>query len=64
MAASRHLVAAPRVGDYTARLAERAGRAAVGNRLDGDVAYGQLIDASARDRVHRIVQDSVTRALD
>ena len=59
MAASRHLVAAPLVGDYTALLAERAGRLAVGNPLDADVAYGPLIDATARDRVHRIVHDSV-----
>jgi benzaldehyde dehydrogenase (NAD) len=59
MAASRHLVAAPLVEDYTALLAERAGQLPVGNPLDADVAYGPLIDAAARDRVHRIVQDSV-----
>ena len=59
MAASRHLVAAPLVSDYTALLAERAGQLPVGNPLDADVAYGPLIDAAARDRVHRMVQDSV-----
>ena len=59
MAASRHLVAAPLVSDYTALLAERAGQLPVGNPIDADVAYGPLIDATARDRVHRIVQDSV-----
>jgi benzaldehyde dehydrogenase (NAD) len=59
MASSRHLVAAPLVGDYTALLAERASRLPVGNPVDADVAYGPLIDAAARDRVHDIVQDSV-----
>ena len=59
MASSRHLVAAPLVGDYTALLAERASGLPVGNPLDGDVAYGPLIDTTARDRVHHIVQDSV-----
>jgi benzaldehyde dehydrogenase (NAD) len=59
MASSRHLVAAPLVGDYTALLAERASRLPVGNPLDADVAYGPLIDTTARDRVHHIVQDSV-----
>jgi benzaldehyde dehydrogenase (NAD) len=59
MAASRHLVAAPLVREYTALLAKRAGRLAVGNPLDADIAYGPLIDATARDRVHRVVRDSV-----
>ena len=59
MAASRHLVADTLVSDYTALLAERAGRLAVGNPIEADVAYGPLIDATARERVHSIVQGSV-----
>jgi benzaldehyde dehydrogenase (NAD) len=59
MASSRHLVAAPLVDDYTALLAERASRLLVGNPLEADVAYGPLIDTTARDRVHHIVEDSV-----
>ena len=59
MASSRHIVAAPLVGDYTALLAERANELPVGDPFKADVAYGPLIDAAARDRVHQIVQDSV-----
>jgi benzaldehyde dehydrogenase (NAD) len=59
MAASRHLVADSLVADYTALLAERAERITVGNPLEADVAYGPLIDTTARDRVHRLVEDSV-----
>jgi benzaldehyde dehydrogenase (NAD) len=40
-------------------LAERASRLPVGDPLEADVAYGPLIDTTARDRVHGIVQDSV-----
>ena len=60
MASSRHLVAAPLVDDYTALLTERANRLVVGDPLTADVAYGPLIDAAARDRVHQVVTDSVT----
>jgi benzaldehyde dehydrogenase (NAD) len=60
MASSRHLVAAPLVEQYTALLAERAGKLRVGNPADDDdLAYGPLIDEVARDKVHAIVQDSV-----
>ena len=59
MASSRHLVAAPLVDDYTALLSERASRLVVGDPLTADVAYGPLIDATARDRVHQVVNDSV-----
>ena len=60
MAASRHLVAAPLLEEYTVLLAERAEQLRLGNPADGDVAYGPLIDEAARDRVHGVVQDSVS----
>jgi benzaldehyde dehydrogenase (NAD) len=60
MAASRHLVAAPIIEEYTALLAERADKLRVGDpTADDDVAYGPLIDEAARDRVRAIVHDSV-----
>ena len=59
MASSRHLVAAPLAADYSALLAERASALTVGNPIEADVAYGPMIDTGARDRVHRIVQDSI-----
>jgi benzaldehyde dehydrogenase (NAD) len=59
MAASRHLVAAPVVEQYTALLGQRAQRLRVGDPADEDVAYGPLIDQAARDRVHAVVRDSV-----
>jgi benzaldehyde dehydrogenase (NAD) len=59
MAASRHLVAAPLVEEYTALLTERAEELKIGNPAHGDVAYGPLIDEPARDKVHAVVHDSV-----
>jgi benzaldehyde dehydrogenase (NAD) len=59
MAASRHLVADTVVEEYTALLAERAEQLCVGNPDGNEVAYGPLIDEPARDRVHRVVTDSV-----
>ena len=60
MASSRHLVATPVVEEYTALLAERAEKLRVGDpAADDGVAYGPLIDAAARDRVHALVHDSV-----
>src|SRR5215218_9709449 len=59
MAASRHLVAARLVEEYTALLTERAEALKIGNPADGDVAYGPLIDEPARDKVHAVVHDSV-----
>ena len=59
MASSRHLVAASLVDSYTEALADRASRLLVGDPVTADVAYGPLIDANARDRVHQVVGDSV-----
>ena len=59
MASSRHLVAASLAADYAELLAERAAALTVGNPMETDVAYGPMIDAGARDKVHGIVQDSV-----
>jgi benzaldehyde dehydrogenase (NAD) len=60
MASSRHLVAAPIVEQYTSQLAQRAEHLKIGNPAKDDVAYGPLIDEAARDKVHAVVQDSVT----
>ena len=59
MASSRHLVAASLAADYSELLAERAAALTVGNPMETDVAYGPMIDAGARDKVHGIVKDSV-----
>ena len=59
MASSRHLVAASLAVDYAELLADRAAALTVGNPMEADVAYGPMIDAGARDKVHGIVQDSV-----
>ena len=56
----RHLVAAPLVQRYTALLAERAEELKVGDPAAAGVAYGPLIDDAARDRVHAVVQDTVS----
>ncbi len=59
MASSRHLVAEPLAADYAALLADRAAALTVGDPIEADVAYGPMIDAASRDRVHGIVQESV-----
>jgi hypothetical protein len=54
MAASRHLVAAPIIEEYTALLAERADKLRVGDpAADDDVAYGPLIDALSKTSTRR-----------
>ncbi|MCA2215039.1 aldehyde dehydrogenase family protein [Jidongwangia harbinensis] len=60
MATSRHLVHRDIAEEYTAILAEKAGRLPVGDPSTGDVALGPLIDARQRDRVHGLVTASVT----
>src|SRR6478609_4295442 len=59
MASSRHLVSSRLADDYTALLAERASRLQIGNPIEADVAYGPMIDAVARNRVHSIVSNSL-----
>lgn len=59
MAASRHLVHSAIAADYTALLAEHADRLPVGDPMGGDVALGPIIDGHQRDRIHRIVTESV-----
>ncbi len=59
MATSRHLVADAVAEEYTARLVEHAQTLRVGDPASGDVAYGPLIDQSARDAVHAVVLETV-----
>jgi len=59
MASSRHVVSSRLADDYTALLAERASRLQIGNPIEADVAYGPMIDAVARNRVHSIVSNSL-----
>ncbi|MER8260689.1 benzaldehyde dehydrogenase [Streptomyces albidoflavus] len=59
MAAGRHLVHRKVADEYTALLAARAARLAVGDPFREDVALGPLIDPVQLDRVDRIVRESV-----
>ncbi|WP_030169806.1 benzaldehyde dehydrogenase [Streptomyces sp. NRRL S-813] len=59
MATSRHLVHTSVAEEYTARLAARAEKLAVGDPAAGPVALGPLIDAGQRDAVHAVVTASV-----
>jgi benzaldehyde dehydrogenase (NAD) len=59
MATSRHLVHRDIAEEYTAILAEKAGKVPVGDPFRQEVALGPLIDAGQRDRVHALVTDSV-----
>ncbi|MEW2624103.1 aldehyde dehydrogenase family protein [Streptomyces sp. NPDC048106] len=59
MATGRHLVHESIAAEYTARLAELAEKAVAGDPLDTSVTIGPLIDERQRDRVHRLVTDSL-----
>jgi benzaldehyde dehydrogenase (NAD) len=58
MATSRHLVHHELVDDYVRALAAHAEKLPVGDPT-GPVAVGPVIDEGQRDRVHRLVTDSV-----
>src|SRR5205807_5637653 len=45
--------------EYVARLADKAAHLPVGNPATEPVALGPLIDAAQRDKVHKLVSDSV-----
>jgi benzaldehyde dehydrogenase (NAD) len=60
MATSRHLVHRDIAEEYTAILAEKAGKLPVGDPYREEVALGPLIDEVQRDRVHALVTASVT----
>jgi benzaldehyde dehydrogenase (NAD) len=58
MTAGRHIVAESVADAYVSALAEHAERLPVGDPT-GEVALGPLIDATQRDKVHRLVTSSV-----
>ncbi|GGG65960.1 aldehyde dehydrogenase [Kocuria dechangensis] len=59
MTAGRHLVHSSIAEEYTRRLAEKARSLLVGDPTDPSNALGPLIDEAQRDRVHRLVEDTV-----
>jgi len=60
MTTGRHLVHEAVYDDYVAALAELADHLPVGDPATELVALGPLIDAGQRDKVHRLVTDSIT----
>ncbi len=60
MTTGRHLVARPIVKQYTESLAAHAHQLPVGDPARDQVALGPIIDERQRDRVHALVQSSVT----
>jgi benzaldehyde dehydrogenase (NAD) len=59
MTTGRHIVDARIADDYARILAEHANHLPVGDPKSGEVALGPLIDAKQRDRVDKMVQDSI-----
>lgn len=59
MTTGRHVVHARVAEEYADRLAAHADKLPVGDPSTGEVALGPLIDAAQRDKVHRIVQQTV-----
>ncbi|MEU8180220.1 benzaldehyde dehydrogenase [Micromonospora sp. NPDC049044] len=59
MTAGRHIVAEQVAGRYVELLAERARRMTVGDPWTEQVQLGPMINDAQRDRVHRIVTDTV-----
>ncbi|WP_030434820.1 aldehyde dehydrogenase family protein [Actinoplanes subtropicus] len=59
MASSRHLVHASIADDYAELLAGHADRLTVGDPTGENVALGPVIDRGQRDRIHRLVTDTV-----
>jgi benzaldehyde dehydrogenase (NAD) len=59
MTTGRHLVHERVADDYIERLAKKADALPVGNPATEQVALGPLIDEGQRDKVHKLVTDSV-----
>jgi benzaldehyde dehydrogenase (NAD) len=59
MTTGRHLVQEAIYDEYVARLADKAAHLPVGNPATDPVALGPLIDAGQRDKVHRLVTDTL-----
>jgi benzaldehyde dehydrogenase (NAD) len=60
MIIGRHLVHESIYDDYVSRLVTKAETLTIGNPIDDDVSLGPMIDAKQRDRVHALVNDSIT----
>jgi benzaldehyde dehydrogenase (NAD) len=60
MTTGRHLVQRRIADEYVEKLSQHADHLPVGDPMTGTVAIGPIIDARQRDRVHRIVTESVT----
>jgi benzaldehyde dehydrogenase (NAD) len=59
MATSRHLVHESIAEEYAAALADRAEKLPVGDPYREQVALGPVIDEGQRDKIHKVVTDSV-----
>ncbi|TXN29512.1 aldehyde dehydrogenase family protein [Lacisediminihabitans profunda] len=59
MTVGRHLVHESLFEEYVAKLAAKADSMAVGNPATEHVHLGPIIDANQRDRVHRLVTESI-----
>jgi benzaldehyde dehydrogenase (NAD) len=59
MTTGRHLVHEAVYDSYVRKLAERAERLPVGDPATGQVALGPIIDDRQRDKIHRLVTESV-----
>jgi benzaldehyde dehydrogenase (NAD) len=60
MTTGRHLVHQSLHDEYVALLAEKASNLPIGNPATQQVALGPVIDAAQRDRIHDLVNRSVT----
>ncbi|MDT4989931.1 MAG: benzaldehyde dehydrogenase, partial [Micromonosporaceae bacterium] len=60
MTTGRHLVHQSVYDEYVARLADKAEHLPVGNPATEQVALGPIIDAGQRDKIHKLVTDSVS----
>jgi benzaldehyde dehydrogenase (NAD) len=60
MTTGRHLVHQSLHDDYVALLAEKATNLPIGNPATQDVALGPVIDSAQRDRIHDLVDRTVT----
>ncbi|MGW0481258.1 benzaldehyde dehydrogenase [Nonomuraea sp. NPDC003214] len=59
MTTGRHLVDGRLYDEFVERLAAKAGALTVGDPATGEVALGPVIDAGQRDKIHRLVTESV-----
>jgi benzaldehyde dehydrogenase (NAD) len=60
MASGRHLVHESLYEQFVEQLTKRCAALSVGNPEESDVVIGPIIDERQRDRVHKIVTDSVS----